>query len=210
MYVPADFSLADRDACHALIRRYGFALLVTADQGGVPFATHLPLVLDPARGENGTLVGHVARANPQGPALHGRPALAIFQGPHAYISPAWYGTPRTSVPTWNYVAVHAYGVPRLVADKAGVEALLARMVETFEPPGPNRWRMADTDPDFLDRMIQGVTAFEMPIDRLEGKAKLSQNRPSTDRPRIIAALGEGGDPLAAAVAELMAAREREG
>jgi transcriptional regulator len=210
MYVPADFALADRDACHALIRQYGFAVLVTADQDGVPFATHLPLILDSARGENGTLIGHVARANPQGPALDGRPTLAIFQGPHAYISPTWYGTPKTSVPTWNYVAVHAYGVPRLVADRAEVHHLLVRMVESFEPPGPKSWRMADADPGFLDRMMRGVIAFEMPIDRLEGKAKLSQNRPVTDRPRIIAALEERGDPLAAAVAELMAARSREG
>jgi transcriptional regulator len=156
------------------------------------------------------LIGHVARANPQGSALGGRPALAIFQGPHAYISPAWYETPRTSVPTWNYVAVHAYGVPRLVADEAAVHALLAMMVESFEPSGPNPWRMADADPGFLDRMMRGITAFEMPIDRLEGKAKLSQNRPATDRPRIITALEEGGNPSAAAVAQLMAARERAG
>ncbi len=209
MYVPADFVLAERDSCHDLIRAHGFALLATADDAGLPVATHLPLVLDPARGPNGTLIGHVARANPQAAALDGRLALAVFQGPHTYISPMWYGTPKTSVPTWNYVAVHAYGVPRPVADPAAVRALLARMVRDFEPEGAAGWRMEDADPGFIERMARGVSAFEMPIDRLEGKAKLSQNRPTADRPRIIAALGQSGDPLAVAVADLMAAGERE-
>lgn len=209
MYVPADFALVERDACHALIRAHGFALLATADDDGLPVATHLPLVLDPTRGPNGALIGHVARANPQAAAFDGRPALAIFQGPHAYISPMWYGTPKTSVPTWNYVAVHAYGVPRPVTDPAAVRALLARMVRDFEPEGAAGWRMEDAEPGFIERMTRGISTFEMPIDQLEGKAKLSQNRPAADRPRIIAVLGQSGDPLAAAVANLMAARERE-
>ena len=131
MYVPKHFDPADPAWCHALMARESFALLVSTGTDGLPFATHLPLLLDADRGPQGTIVGHLARANPHARLLaEGRPTLAVFQGPHAYISPGWYAT-HPSVPTWNYVAVHATGRPRLVEEPARVTALLARMVATY-------------------------------------------------------------------------------
>jgi transcriptional regulator len=202
MYVPAHFDASDPAWCRDLIRREPFGVLVTVDAAGAPFATHLPFLVDEGPGPLGTLLGHVARANPQWRDLAGRPALAIFAGPHAYVSPSWYGT-HPSVPTWNYVAVHAYGVPRLVEDPERVDALLGRLVATHEDGRAAPWRFASLPADYLGGMRRGIVAFEIPLDRLEGKAKLSQNRGAADRARVRAALAASGDPLARAVAALM-------
>ena len=140
MYVPKHFDPADAAWCHALMARESFALLVSTGAEGLPFATHLPLLLDADRGPHGTIVGHLARANPHARLLaEGRPTLAVFQGPHAYVSPGWYAT-HPSVPTWNYVAVHAMGRPVLIEDPARVRALLARMVATYEAGRAEPWR----------------------------------------------------------------------
>jgi transcriptional regulator len=209
MYVPKHFDAPDDAWCHALIGRESFALLVSPGADGAPFATHLPLLLDADRGPHGTLVGHVARANPHGKLLgEGGPALAIFQGPHAYVSPGWYAA-HPSVPTWNYVAVHAYGRPALIEAPDRVKALLARLVETYETGRAAPWRFDSLAPDYVDGMIRGIVAFEMPIERLEGKAKLSQNRGAEDRAGAIRGLEATADPLAVATAALMReARER--
>jgi transcriptional regulator len=129
--------------------------------------------------------------------------LVVFSGAHAYVSPSWYGQ-HPSVPTWNYVAVHAYGVPRVIEDPGRVRALLDRLVRTFEDGRPAPWRMDGLPDDYVSGMMRGIVAFEIPIDRLEGKAKLSQNRPASDRARVRAALSAEDDPLARALAELMA------
>ncbi len=204
MYTPKHFQVADRAWCHALIRAESFGMLVGVDEAGRPFATHLPFLLDEERGPYGTLLGHVARANPQWRYFRpDRPVLAIFSGPHAYVSPAWYEV-HPAVPTWNYVAVHAYGVPALVEEPVRVRDLLARLVRTFEATRPDPWSIDGLPDDYLAGMLPDIVAFEIPIDRLEGKAKLSQNRTAADRARIRAALEAAGDPLAAAVAALMA------
>jgi transcriptional regulator len=185
------------------MRRESFATLVTVDETGTPFATHLPFLLDAGRGPLGTLIGHVARRNPQWRHFAaGRPALVIFQGAHAYVSPAWYEV-HPSVPTWNYEAVHAYGVPAVVEDPARVEAVLGALVQTYEGSRPQPWRMASLPAEYVARMIRGIVAFEVPIDRLEGKAKLSQNRDAADQARVRAALLGAGDPLSQAVARRM-------
>ncbi len=203
MYVPEAFETSEPEWCHALIRAEGFATLVTVDAGGVPFATHAPLLLDERRGPLGTLLGHVARANPQWRVFTaGRPALAVFQGPHAYISPTWYEA-HPSVPTWNYVAVHAYGVPAVLEDPARVTALLARLTRTYESGRPNPWTFESLTEEYVWRMIRAIVAFEIPIERLEGKAKLSQNRSAADQVGVRAGLEASGDPLANAVAALM-------
>jgi transcriptional regulator len=203
MYVPKHFGAPDDGWCHALIGRESFALLVSTGADGAPFATHLPLLLDADRGRHGTLVGHVARANPHARLLGaGAPALAVFQGPHAYVSPGWY-TAHPSVPTWNYVAVHAYGRPALIEEPARVKALLARLVDTYETGRPAPWRFDSLTPDYVDGMIRGIVAFELPIERLEGKAKLSQNRGAEDRAGAIRGLEATADSLAAATAALM-------
>jgi transcriptional regulator len=206
MYVPRDFEVTDRGWCHDLIRGASFATLITADAAGLPFATHLPVLLDTERGPDGTLLAHMARANPQWRHFTaGRPVLVMFQGPHAYVSPTWYEV-HPSVPTWNYVAVHAYGVPAVVEDPAAARAVMGRLVETYEAPGPaGAWRLEGLPGDYVTRMMQGIVVFEIPIDRLEGKAKLSQNRTAADRARVAAALGASADPAARAVAAFMAA-----
>ncbi len=200
MYIPKHFEEERVEAMHAVMRDNSFALLVTAD-GSTPFATHLPLLLD-GEGEFGTLRGHLARPNPQWRAFDGtREAMVVFSGPHAYISPSWYETDR-AVPTWNYIAVHAYGRPRVIEDAASVAAHLKRLVDTYEGGQPAPWSADSLPPEYFDGMARGVVAFEMVIERLEGKAKLSQNRPDEVH-NVIAALGERGDPGSMAVASAM-------
>ena len=204
MYIPKQFEVADRAWCHALMRAQSFAAMITADDAGVPFATHLPILVDPARGPLGTLRGHVARANPHWRYLSaGRPTLVIFAGAHAYVSPSWYAT-HPSVPTWNYVAVHATGTGALVEDPEPVKTLLADLVRTYESSGPTAWSLEGLPADYLAGMQRGIVAFEIPIERLEGKAKLSQNRDAVDQARTREALAAADDPLARAVAALMA------
>ncbi|HLE43465.1 MAG TPA: FMN-binding negative transcriptional regulator [Methylomirabilota bacterium] len=206
MYVPKPFEVADPAWCHALIRAESFGTLVGVDEAGAPFATHLPFLVDESRGPLGTLLGHVARANPHWRYFKpGAPVLAVFAGPHAYVSPSWYEV-HPAVPTWNYVAVHAYGVPALVEEPARARALLARLVRAHEDGRPDPWAFASLPEDYLAAMLKGIVAFEIPIDRLEGKAKLSQNRTTADRARVRAALEAAGDPLSAAVAAFMADR----
>jgi transcriptional regulator len=205
MYVPRHFDASDRDWCHALIGRESFATVVTTGADGMPFATHVPLELEPERGPLGTLVGHVARANPHVELLRaGRPTLVVFAGPHAYVSPSWYAR-HPAVPTWNYVAVHATGVPAVVEDGARVRALLERVARRYEGDGDGAWTLAALPDDYLAGMVRGIVAFEVPIERLEGKAKLSQNRPADDRRRVADALAASADAGARAVGALVRA-----
>jgi transcriptional regulator len=181
-----------------------FAALVSVVRGEL-FATHLPLLLDAGRGPHGTLLGHVAAENAHAEAFDGRtPALAIFSGPHAYVSPRWYAPGVPHVPTWNYTAVHATGPLVRIDDAARVAQVLARLAAEFEP-GEGGWTPASVPEAYLDKMGSRIVAFEMPIGRLEGKCKLSQNMPRPDRRGVIEALGnaQGGD--ARAVAALMEA-----
>lgn len=209
VYVPKHFAETDRGILQGLIRDYGFGILVTARSGEAPFATHLPFVLAAEEGANGTLRAHMARANPHWRALDGNTeALCIFQGPHAYISPNWYDPEVDAVPTWNYAVVHAYGVPRIVDEPAAVRAQQAELVAAYEAGMPEPWTMERRPAGYIDAMLKGIVAFEVPIARLEGKFKLNQNHPPANRKGAIAGLRRAGDPLAAAVADLMAARER--
>jgi transcriptional regulator len=203
MYIPKPFQVTDPAWCHTLMRAQSFAAMITADDAGVPFATHLPMLVDPARGPFGTLRGHVARANPHWRYVAaGRPTLVIFSGAHAYVSPSWYAA-HPSVPTWNYVAVHARGTGALVEDPEQVRTLLADLVRTFERAGPAAWSFDGLPADYLAGMQRGIVAFEIPIERLEGKAKLSQNRDAVDQTRTRETLAASDDPLARAVAALM-------
>ncbi len=202
MYVPQHFLVSDRAAMHELIDHHAFGLLVTASDE-LPFATHLPFALRRGEGEHGTLYAHMARANPQWQAFAGgNQALAIFQGEHGYISPAWYGEPE-SVPTWNYRAVHAYGTPRIIDGDDEVRRVLDELVEIHESPRSGRWSMEGVSEEYLARMRRGIVAFAMPIERLEGKFKLSQNRPPADREHVMQVLSassrHGDRELAAAM-----------
>jgi transcriptional regulator len=204
MYIPKHFEITDTAWCHALIRAQSFAVMITADDAGVPFATHLPFLVDGTRGPLGTLRGHVARANPHWRYLAaGRPSLVVFSGAHAYVSPSWYAS-HPSVPTWNYVAVHATGIGTLTEDPARVKALLADLVHVYEGEGPAAWSFESLPGDYVDGMQRGIVAFEIPIERLEGKAKLSQNRSAVDQARTREALAAADGLLARTVAALMA------
>jgi transcriptional regulator len=210
VYVPKQFEAGDVAWCHALVRREPFAILVGVDEVGAPFATHLPVLLDESPAPLGTLVAHVARPNPQWRLFApGRPVLVVFSGAHTYVSPSWYEQ-HPSVPTWNYVAVHAYGVPRIIQDPGRVRDLLERLVRAFEEGRPDPWRMDSLPDTYVEGMMRGIVAFEIPIDRLEGKAKLSQNRPAADQARVRAALASQDDPLANQVARLMTERASAG
>ena len=207
MYIPRGFEVEDLTTLHGFIEAHSFATLVGA-LDGAPFATHLPLLLDRDRGEKGTIVGHVARANPHGRLFDGKsPALAIFTGPHAYVSPSWYAS-ADKVPTWLYTAVHAYGRPQATQDPLKVRALLERMVELYESGFAEPWRLSGQREAYLEGMQRGIVAFEMPIERIEGKFKLNQIKSEADRRGTAAGLKATGDAMAREVAELMEALER--
>jgi transcriptional regulator len=201
MYIPKAFREEDMKKLHKLMQEYSFAALVT-QQDGVPVATHLPFLLDSGRGPYGTLMAHMARANAQWKTFNGeQEALVIFQGPHAYISPSWYEV-ELSVPTWDYAAVHAYGIPEIIEDNAILYDLLKALVQTHEARFEKPWNFQLPD-DYLQKMMRGIVGFEIQITRLEGKFKMSQNRTAGEQQQVIAALRGNRDELNNGVAELM-------
>jgi transcriptional regulator len=203
MYIPPAFRVEDHAKLTAFIRQHSFATLATSD-GRAPFASHLPMLFRPDAGEHGTLLSHMARANPQWQHFaSGAEALAIFHGPHGYISPAWYTT-APAVPTWNYAVVHAYGVPRVIEDRARIIELLHETISIYENELGNPWSGELPEP-FRDKMIAGIVAFEMPISRIEGKFKLGQNRPEADVNGVVSALSRAGDGESLALARMMQA-----
>jgi transcriptional regulator len=202
MYTPASFQLDDKPRLHALMRRYPFALLLTAN-GDEIAATHLPFMLDMERGTHGTLLAHMARANPHWQLFDGqREALVVFTGAHAYISPSWYESSVT-VPTWNYAVVHAHGRPVIMHDTTRVRAVLERLVADHEAYVRPPWSTAQAG-GYIDEQINYIVAFEMPIERLEGKFKLNQNRSRADQQGVVCALAASDDPLKREIASLMA------
>ena len=202
MYTPQAFKMDEPGHLHALMRAWPFALLLTAHENQIE-ATHLPFLFDADRGTRGTLVAHVARANPHWKCFDGaRESLVIFTGPHAYVSPSWYEKPM-EVPTWNYAVVHAHGRPAIVADKPRVRAILERLVAEHEKHVHPPWSTALAGEDYLDRQMDHIVAFEMPIERIEGKFKLSQNRSPADVAGVINALEAGDRDLDRKTAKLM-------
>jgi len=178
-YTPDPFAERDFGRLTAFLRNHPFAMLVSID-GDSPMVSHLPLLFDPAGGSQGRLSGHLARANPHWRLLdRGMPALAVFRGPHAYVSPSWYAS--SAVPTWNYAVVHVKGMPRIVDDKAECTAMLRRMTAAYESRLPDPWEFETGDGRLLDRIV----AFEIEVTELQGKFKLSQNRSAEDRRRVI-------------------------
>ena len=206
MYVPAHFKEEDVAVLHEAIRERAFATLVTITADGLD-ASHVPMVLDVEPRPYGTRVGHDARANPQGRAARrDAPALAIFMGPDAYISPAWYPTNQETgkvVPTWNYVAVHATGTIRFFDDADRLLALVTRLTETHEADRRDAWAVTDAPADYVQSMLKAIVGFELTITRLEGKWKMSQNRPAADRTGVIEGLTREGGPTESEVARLV-------
>jgi transcriptional regulator len=187
MYSPKFNQIHDRAILLEAMRAYSFVTLFGPASGGGAMATHLPLIVKD-EGEHGILEGHFAKANPHWQALAGHKTLVVFAGPHSYVSPALYTEPL-SVPTWNYIAVHAYGTLSLVEDDAAKEALLADLITTHDPSYLNRWR--GLPEGFRRTMLAGIVGFRIPIARIEGKFKLSQNRALEERRNVHAAQSVG-------------------
>lgn len=204
MYIPKSFSETDLDTLQAFMQQHNFAAVVSQLEGEL-VATHLPLMLDKTRGQYGTLVGHLARANTQWKGFDEREALVIFQGPHTYITPNWYET-TPSVPTWNYTVVHAYGTPRIVEEPAALSVMLESLVNHHEAGFSPSWKM-ELPEDYMDKMLKAIVGFELTITRLEGKFKLSQNKLETDHARVTEALTASDYPPDREVGALM--RERQ-
>lgn len=200
MFIPKSFEITEISVLHDLIRTDSFGILV-GTHDGAPYASHIPFVLDPEKGPNGTLTAHVARNNPQAGMFDDpQELLAIFQGPHGYVSPRWYN-PGHAVPTWNYAVVHAYGTPHIITEPEEVHRQQELLVAAYE--GAQGWTMEGQPDDYIDGMLRGITAFEMPITRIEGKFKLSQNRSVADRESVIAALMASTSPGDHALADIM-------
>ncbi|MEM7127107.1 MAG: FMN-binding negative transcriptional regulator [Chloroflexota bacterium] len=204
MYIPKINRLNHSDDIVALMEEHSFATVVTTDEEGVPFATHMPVLLDKNRGTHGTLISHIARANPQrdhlahAQGMDGQEILVIFTGPHAYISPSWYAG-EFNVPTWNYMAVHAYGGPRLIEEKERLQEMLTELVAFHEETLSPEWRVPWSDERYT-KLIQGIVGFEMEITRLEAKSKLNQNKTVADQEGVIQALRDSVDSTNAQVA----------
>ena len=189
MYVPAHFVQSDLPTLHEFIDEHPFGILIS-QQDQLPVATHLPFLLERHTGPHGTLIAHVARQNPQWEQFADQQLLAIFHGPHAYVSPTWYEAEKV-VPTWNYAAVHAYGRVTLIEDADELIDLVQRLTERFESGKPSPWTFDPTE-TFVRKMALQIVGFRIEIERIEGKWKLNQNHPVERRRRVIAALREQG------------------
>ena len=191
LYIPRLFRVEDPAVIDRFLEDHAFGTLVTSGASGL-HVSHIPFV--PRRGADGRLrlLGHVARANPQAEALASASHLAaIFQGPHAYVSPTWYEH-HPAVPTWNYAVVHAYG-KAVPLDEAGLRGLLETLSDKYEDGRPNAWRLAGAPPEFIEKLVATITGFTIEVERVDAKFKLSQNRPGADAQRVIDALEATGE-----------------
>jgi transcriptional regulator len=203
MYMPAAFAEYDLTKLHDFVEQNSFGLLVS-NVDGLPFATHLPFLLERDTGRHGTLVGHLARANPQWTEANGQSVLAIFSGPHAYVSPTWYEVEQV-VPTWNYVVVHVYGQIQFIEDEPSLLQIVQRSVRFYEQGMPRPWSF-DASTTFMKRMLGQIVGFRIEIEKIEGKWKLNQNHPVERRRKVIAALRQQGDENSRTLAALMEER----
>ena len=200
------FQMAYAAAQQALVRAHPLATLVIAHEGSL-HVNHIPLYLEPTRGPQGTLIGHVARANALWPLLP-QQAVAVFHGPQAYVSPSWYPSKALDgkqVPTWNYAAVHAHGALSAFDDPARLRGILHTLSEQHEAHRPDPWRIDDAPPDYIDRLLRAIVGIELAVERWEGTWKVSQNRTDTDRAGVVQGLMAEGTPPAEAMAALVRA-----
>ena len=203
MYLPAHFEETRPEVLHRLVSEQPLATWVVQSGAGL-LVNHIPFLLDAGRGPHGTLVGHVARANPVWQSLG--PSVAVFQGPQAYISPSWYpskGAHGKVVPTWNYAVVHAHGTPRAIESRDAVLSIVTRLTQAHEGGSAVPWSVTDAPADFIDQMLKAIVGIEIPIERWVGKWKVSQNRSVPDRLGTVAGLQQRGDPESLAMAALV-------
>jgi transcriptional regulator len=209
MYLPASFKEERVPVLHDAIRRIKVGQLVTLGSEGLE-ASPLPMLIDPEPAPFGTLYGHLARANPQWKRAAATPeALVTFLGPNAYVTPSWYAAKREHgkvVPTWNYITVHATGTPRWIEDRDELLGIVTRLTNTHEGERKAPWAVTDAPADYIDGMLKAIVGFALPITRLDGKWKLSQNRNPADiagvREGTAAEPGDNAAALAAAMADL--------
>ena len=195
MYVPAHFAITSTATLHRIIGEHPLGMLVTSTAEGLD-ANHIPFEFDPTVGEHGLLTAHVARANPVWRQCgDGADVLVVFRGNESYISPNWYPSKHEThrqVPTWNYEVVHVHGRLTVQDEARFVRGVVARLTRTHEAGEPRPWRMGDSPPEYIDRMLEAIVGVEVAITRIEGKAKLSQNRESRDRLNAADTLSERG------------------
>jgi transcriptional regulator len=205
VYIPAHFREDRIEVLHAAIRAAGPATLISTTSQGL-FASHAPLMLDTHAGPSGTLFGHFAKANPHTAIMEkASETLAIFHGPSGYITPSYYAAKREHgkvVPTWNYVAIHAYGTLETIEDQDALLDLVTRLTDLHETPRAAPWAVDDAPADFIQGMLRGIIGFRLLITRLEGKLKMSQNRPAQDTKGVVEGLrSDGRGDLAQAVTD---------
>jgi transcriptional regulator len=201
IYIPEHFRVSDEHTLQEFMQTYDFATVVSSSPDGL-VTSHLP-VLVRSSGASLVIAGHMARANHHWRLMDGStPSLFIFQGPHGYVSPTWYGT-APAVPTWNYGVVHAHGLPRAIEEDTFTRGVLEELVRRYEETRPNGFRPESLPADYYDGMRRAIVAFEMPVTRLDGKFKLGQNRSIEDRRRTIAALEKEESREAVSLAEFM-------
>jgi transcriptional regulator len=206
MYTPSYFKDEDLASLHGQIEATRLATLVTFDETGLQ-ASHIPLLLEPTQGPQGTLYGHLAKANPQWKALEtGAEALLIFQGADAYISPSFYAAKAEHgkvVPTWNYLAVHAYGRADVFTDPERLLRIVTGLTDKHEASRAEPWAVSDAPADYIEKMLNGIVGFAIPVERLEGKRKLNQNRSAADIAGVSKGLALSQDSSDQKIAQLM-------
>jgi transcriptional regulator len=210
MYIPPHFKEDRVEVLHAAIRSAGPATIVSMTADGL-FASHVPLMVQPDPAPYGTLIGHLARANPHARlASSAMETLVIFQGPNGYITPSYYAAKREHgkvVPTWNYTAIHAYGTLEVFDDPARLLEVVTHLTETHEAPRAAPWAVSDAPDDFVQGMLRGIVGISLRITRLEGKVKMSQNRPASDISGVVDGLRQDAQPdLAAAMIQATGAQ----
>ena len=208
LYTPRSFAVGGAAAIERLLREHPFATLVTPGDPE-PTVSHLPLQYRPRSEGQGSLLGHMARANPHWQRFGDTASVAIFHGPHAYVSPSWYAEPATAVPTWNYAVAHVHGRVELMRDTAETRALLEEMIARYEAGRAQPWRL-QPEGRALQAMLDAIVGFRLAVERIDVKLKLSQNRSVADRERVTAALRADGYADALATAEWMERYAREG
>ncbi|MFJ3483962.1 FMN-binding negative transcriptional regulator [Pseudomonas sp. NPDC090202] len=209
MYTPGYFKDDDLASLHRQIEGTRLATLVTFDESGLQ-ASHIPLLLNTDEGPNGTLYGHLAKANPQWKALASGQALLIFQGPDAYISPSFYAAKAEHgkvVPTWNYLAVHVYGHAEVFTDAERLLAVVSGLTDKHEAARAEPWAVSDAPSDYIDAMLRAIVGFAIPIERIEGKRKLNQNRSAEDIAGVARGLAASQDQTDQQIARLMSSGE---
>jgi transcriptional regulator len=206
MYIPSAFNEDDLATLHRQIEGTRLAILVTFGSRGLQ-ANHVPLLFNPDQGPNGTLHGHLSKANPQWREMEaGAEALVIFPGPDAYVSPTFYPSKAEhgqAVPTWNYLAIHAYGIPEVFHDAQRLRELVSILTAKHEAGRPQPWTLEDAPPDYIAKMLNAIVGFTIPITRLEGKRKLTQNRSAADIAGVQAGLAASSELNDNEIAQLM-------